>query len=390
MQLSVTQGPGKGRQFALDPGQVYIVGRSPVRCHCAVGFDPLVSRVHCLLEPGPDRCRVTDLDSKHGTFLGNRRIHTHIASPGDELRIGNTLFTLIAPSAPGRLTAPSNLPPRSKGDHVGRYRLLSKIATGGMAEVWTADCGPDTETIAIKLIRQEMRGNHQIEQRFQREIRISLSIEHPNIVRFYDLGVQDWDLYIAMELIHGCNAEQLTSYWPDQRVPPSEVIKIGSQVLLALEHAHACGIIHRDIKPGNIMIVGGRCMESVKLTDFGLALHLREKGITTLTQPGTTWCSLPFVAPEQLKDSHNVDARADLFGVGATLYHLLTDHYVYSGLGPKTPAAAVISSPIVPIRHRAITLPAGLADVIDCSIQSEPDRRFRSAREMRQALEACI
>jgi serine/threonine-protein kinase len=168
------------------------------------------------------------------------------------------------------------------------------------------------------------------------------------------------------------------------RVRPEEAVGIMVQVLEGLEYAHGRGIVHRDLKPGNILLARERGRYVAKIADFGLA---RARGCQTITGRGEGLGTLAFMAPEQILDARGVDQRADVFGVGATLYNLVTGEFVYDLVGDvERDAARVAAGAVVEVQRRRRNLPQGLVEVINRATRADPGQRYPSAQAMREAL----
>jgi len=171
-------------------------------------------------------------------------------------------------------------------------------------------------------------------------------------------------------------------------LPPRDAVQIVIQTLEALSYAHQRQVVHRDIKPSNILVQGSPGSYQAKVTDFGIARIYGATGNSGITQKGDVRGTLPYMAPEQLTDSRSVDHRADIFGVGATLYYLLTSAFVYDFHDESHCQRVVAEGNTVPIERRGVSLDSELCRIVNRAIQKRPDDRFNSADEMREALEA--
>jgi serine/threonine protein kinase len=254
----------------------------------------------------------------------------------------------------------------SLGD--GRYHLHSRIDAGGMAAVYRVHDHKLNVDRAMKVLMPEWARNPKIRQRFESEARTMARLEHPNLVRIYDVGVEADLPYLVMELVTGGSLQR----WIEAHgaMPPRMAIEATCQLASALVAVHAAGVVHRDIKPHNVLIAEpGTC----KLTDFGIA-HLGEGGSTkTGTQLGTQG----YMAPEQRADAKSVDGRADLYGVGATLYALLTGQ----------PAHDVFLSVE---RNGLSELPRWTHDVIRNTVAYAKEERYRDAESLLEALHEAL
>ena len=274
---------------------------------------------------------------------------------------------------------------RQHGEQIPGYRIIRHLHRGGQGDVWEAQSLSTGERVAIKTLIPDLATSRRAVRRFSREMRIAQQLNHPNIVRCIDAGEYHGVFYIVMEFVDGLDAERLRQQ-SGGTLPIADVVNIGLQTLDALIYAHGQGVVHRDIKPSNLMIVGRSPNFQVKVTDFGFA---RARGMSGLTRPGEVFGTLPFMPPEQILDAHSVDERADIFSLGASLYHLLTGQFVFDFQpGVKDLYLTILEDEVIPIRRRRRDIPEALARVIDRAIEKRMERRFRTAQEFKQALEA--
>jgi serine/threonine protein kinase len=208
------------------------------------------------------------------------------------------------------------------GTSVGSYRLLSWIGRGGMSVVYLAVDLRTGNEVALKLLSPELAGNEEFRERFLRESRIALSIEHPNIVPVYEGGQDQGELYIAMRHVEGRHLGELIRQ--EGRLDLEQTATILGQVAAALDTAHQVGLVHRDVKPGNILLGSGG---EVFLSDFGLTKEaLSASGFTATGQMVGT---VDYVAPEQIRGDP-LDGRADVYSLGCVLFECLTGHVPFS------------------------------------------------------------
>jgi serine/threonine-protein kinase len=260
-----------------------------------------------------------------------------------------------------------------------RYEIISRLASGGMANVYLARCRVLNRPVTIKVLREELAEDKEFLQRFQREAQAVASLSHPNIVNIYDVGEHEGLPYLVMEYVEGEDLKEVIK----KRAPfsPQEIASIGAQVCAALAHAHQKGIVHRDIKPHNILITnGGR----VKVTDFGLARVLSVPA-ATVTQSGTVVGSVYYFSPEQAQ-GQEVDPRSDLYSLGVVLYEMATGEVPFKGDNPISVALKHLQEEPPPVRRRNPAIPQELEQIILKAMAKNPDDRFHSADEMRRAL----
>ncbi|HVM40964.1 MAG TPA: protein kinase [Acidimicrobiia bacterium] len=262
-----------------------------------------------------------------------------------------------------------------------RYRLVERISRGGMGEVWRARDEQLDRDVAVKVVRDDLVDDPVVIERFRREARAAASLTHPNVAAVYDL-VDDDTLAIVMELLEGETlAEVLAHRGP---LPPREAVEIVDGMLAGLEAAHAAGIVHRDIAPRNVMIVG----DTVKVTDFGVAALVSD-GASRLTDTGTVVGTAPYLAPEQVEGQRSSPAT-DQYAVAVVLYEMLTGARPFSGDTPATIALARLTVDPQPLRAHRAEVPRSLEDVVLRGLSRQPEHRFHSAGEMRAALAAAM
>ena len=254
-----------------------------------------------------------------------------------------------------------------------RYELLERIGTGGMAVVYKARCHRLNRLVAIKILKPELASDEDFLRRFQVESQAVAMLSHTNIVSIYDVCHSDGLDYIVIELIDGMSLKQ---YMQKRGVPLNwrEALHFITQIVRALGHAHSRGIVHRDIKPHNIMVLRDG---SVKVTDFGIARLASAQA--TLTQEALG--SVHYISPEQAKGSH-VDGRSDLYSVGVMLYEMLTGRLPFEGETPVFVAIQHINS--IPISPRDLNpeIPEGLEAITMKAMSPDPDQRYFSAEDM--------
>ena len=261
----------------------------------------------------------------------------------------------------------------------GRYELQAPIASGGAAIVWRAYDRHLARSVAIKLLHPHHANDPTVVERFERESRSAAQLSHPNAVRIYDTGREDDLVYLVMEHVDGPSLRAVMN--EHGRMDPVVVAALGEQVASALGAAHSHGLVHRDVKPANILIASDG---TVKVTDFGIAKALSGTD-ATLTTPGTVVGTAAYVAPEQLED-RVVDARADISALGVVLHECLTGKPAFSGDTPTATAAMRLSHDLLPPRQLRADVPRGLDDVVSRAARRDPAGRFDDGTVMASAL----
>ena len=262
----------------------------------------------------------------------------------------------------------------------GRYLIESMIGVGGMANVYR---GRDVRTgneIAVKVLKEEFLGNEELVRRFKNESKAISILDHPNIVKVYDVSVTDQLQYIVMEYIDGITLKEYLK----QRggaLTWKEVVHFATQVLSALDHAHSKGIVHRDVKPQNIML---QADGSIKMMDFGIARFSRAQSQTVSDK---AIGSVHYISPEQAKGDRT-DARTDIYSVGVMLYEMLSGRLPFDGTGTVSIAIMQISEKPKPLAQIAPTVPEGLRQITEKAMEKDPAARYQSAAEMLAAIRA--
>jgi len=303
------------------------------------------------------------------------------------------------------------------GTVFGPYRVIEKIGAGGMGEVYRALDPRLEREVALKIISDSFlvpdptsspsgtpRSRAEVShERFLREARAAATLNHPNICAIYDVGEQEGQPYLVMELLHG---ETLQQYLSHYRLTPSEVISLGQQAASALAAAHARGIIHRDIKPANLFVVeSGRDRKQLKILDFGVAkkqgaeasLDSRffdaqnntatSTGTGGLTTPGSTFGTAAYMSPEQAKGDP-LDHRTDLFSLGSVLYEMATGRPPFGDRSTAGVFAALLMKDPPPVSSLNPAMSSGLDAIIAKLLAKDRDQRYRSAEELVADLEA--
>ncbi|WP_438433546.1 Stk1 family PASTA domain-containing Ser/Thr kinase [Gorillibacterium sp. sgz500922] len=263
----------------------------------------------------------------------------------------------------------------------GRYEILDRVGGGGMALVYKARDILLNRVVAVKVLRPQFVHDEEFIQRFRREAQSAAALSHPNIVSIYDVGQREDIHYIVMEYVEGNTLNELIK----ERAPlqVEEAVNIASQICDALDHAHSNQIIHRDIKPHNILIGrNGR----VKVTDFGIA---RAGASSSITQTGSVVGSVHYFSPEHAKGTA-AGAKSDLYSLGIVLYQMLTGKLPFSGESPVSVALKHLQENVEEPRRVNPLIPQSVENIILKAMRKNPDDRYRSAKEMLNDLETCL
>src|SRR5438270_2396396 len=259
----------------------------------------------------------------------------------------------------------------------GRYRLVRLIDRGGMAEVWEGRDEILDRPVAIKCLNPSLSGDAQFHQRFRLEAVAAARLAHPNIVATFDTGLDDGVAYIVMELVAGRTLRQVLH--DEDPLPIPKAVAIAAAVADALHYAHQAGIVHRDVKPGNILVGDdGR----VKVADFGIAKAATDGD---LTDAGTLLGTAKYLAPEQL-DGRPQDRRSDVYGLGVVLYEMLSGRPPFTGETDMAVAFQHAHAEPTRVRELRPDVSRQLEGVVLKAMAKAPEQRFATAADLRHAL----
>jgi eukaryotic-like serine/threonine-protein kinase len=263
-------------------------------------------------------------------------------------------------------------------DH--RYRILRRIGSGGMADVYEAEDKQLGRRVALKLLHRRFAEDAEFVERFRREASSAAGLSHPNVVQVFDRGAWDGTYYIAMELLEGRNLKQVVR--EHGALEPALAVDIVLQILKAARFAHRRGIVHRDIKPHNVIVdEEGRA----KVTDFGIA----RAGASDMTETGSIMGTAQYLSPEQAQ-GHPVDARSDLYSIGVVLYELLAGAPPFDADSPVTIALKQVSEEPLPPSLRSPAVPPALDAVVMQALRKDPAERFQDADAFIAALKGAM
>jgi serine/threonine-protein kinase len=446
--IAVIAGPHQGEVFTFAGHDTFLVGRSK-RAHFRLPEkDEYFSRIHFLVEVNPPQCRLMDMNSTNGTYVNGQKVLMADLAHGDRIQAGQTVLQVsledpdqepptrraeadaegippslgpeLPPTASGAPAVPRGACPvcaavagaafpglnrapvdgwplclacqeqvRALPQLIPGFQLVRELGRGGMGIVYLAlETGAGT-VVALKTIKPAVNASKADVERFLREANILRELDHPQIVPFRSLGAANGQLYFVMAYVRGTDASRLLK--EQGPLPIRQAVGLVCQLLEALEHAHSKGFVHRDVKPGNLLVteVGGR--EEVRLADFGLARVYQASKLSGLSLAGQVAGTAPFLAPEQIVNFREVKPAADQYAAAATLYTMLTGRYTHNFPSVfQDRLLMILSEEPVPIQSRRPEIPAELAEVVHRALAKAPDGRFADVRTMRQALLACV
>ena len=252
-----------------------------------------------------------------------------------------------------------------------RYEILEKIGTGGMSDVYKAKCHKLNRFVAVKVLKQEFSENENFVSKFQIEAQAAAGLMHSNIVNVYDVGEENGIYYIVMELVEGITLKKYIE--KKQNLSYKEAVSIAIQISMGIEAAHNNHIIHRDIKPQNIIISKDG---KVKVTDFGIA-----KAATSNTITSNVMGSVHYTSPEQARGGYS-DAKSDIYSLGITLFEMLTGRVPFNGETTVAIAIKHIQEEMIPVRELVESVPVSVESIVMKCCQKSPDRRYQNMGEL--------
>ncbi len=405
LRVEIVAGPHRGVRMDFYRRATLLVGRGD-DTGLQLLDDPYFSRHHFQLEFDPPSCRLRDMGSSNGTQVNGRRVMDCFLHDGDEISGGQTriLFSELSRPVTTQVDQPTGLPetcsfepamtdPRESSGTTNRapllqppgFEILRSIGAGAMGSVYLARQRSTGREFALKLILPEAALSPNALTLFLREVSVLSQLDHPRIVRFFEIGETQGQFYFVMEYVPAIDLRSLMDSTSDcQRV--ALACSVIAVALEGLGYAHDRGIIHRDFKPSNLLVKWEGGLPMVKVADFGLAKSFMSAGFSGITPEARILGTLAYMAPEQALDSRFVRPAADLYSAGATLYDLLAGRPPYQfGLAGNALAIIAQNDP-VPLTQLRPDLPPGLTGIVHRALARRPEERFPSAAEMRLAL----
>ncbi len=370
-KLVIENGPDKGMEYSLTGSEHFTVGRDS-----AVALqikDSLASRHHFRIEMRDGHHYLCDSGSTNGTYLNGKKVSEVKLTTGDRIRVGETLISILSDDvgdAAGGLI----------GMNLDGYQLERRIGRGGMGTVYLAKQLSLDRPVAMKILSDDLARNEKFTKMFHAEARAAAKLHHPNIVLAYDVGEANNKHYFAMEYVSGGSVQDRLAEC--RKLPISEAIAFTIEAARALEFAEQKGIVHRDIKPDNMMITetGG-----IKICDLGLALSFTETDESKLNE-GVAG-SPHYIAPEQARGL-KVDHRADIYSLGASFYRMLAGRTPFSGGSVKELIKKHITESPPNLCEANPAVPQILAHIVDRMMAKDPAARYQSARQVIEDLDA--
>ncbi len=407
--LRVIAGPHAGQEFTYAEHDTLFAGRLS-EAQLRLENDLHFSRHHFRLEVNPPTCFLLDLNSRNGTFVNGEQVTERFLKDGDVVSGGRTkmVVSVFDPRAMPSKSSPQPVPnvaPAARATplaaksssgkeaapsiRIAGYQIHQQLGSGDLGTVYHATRLSSGEPCALKVIAPAEHADELSIQTFLREAKILNQLQHPHIVRFIDMGASGHDVFLATEYLVTVPWERVVARCSTEKRIRLACGLIG-QILGALEYAHARSLVHRDVKPGNILISKKDGKLIAKLADFGLAKQDTTAGMSQITRDGDVIGSLPFMSPDQFMNSREARPTCDLYSLGATLYWMLAGHAPIPLENHPCKFLAILQDPPTPLQQHTPTVPAALAQLVHRALEKTPEKRFASAAEMRQQLRAFI
>lgn len=369
-RIVIENGPDRGRSFLIRTESAFFAGRDPA---AQVPIrDEMASRRHFQIDYRDGRYHLRDLESKNGVFLNSKKLEgVAMLVANDRIQVGDTLLTFVG-DAPHPLL----------GREVAGYRIEDRIGRGGMGTVYRALQLSLDRTVALKILAPHLVENQNFINLFIREARAAGALSHPNLVQVYDVGVEDDIYFYSMEYIpHGSVEDQLNLDGP---IPLPRTLEIIRDAALGLQYAELKGLVHRDIKPGNLM-VGHESI--IKIGDLGIARFGEAEG--RVSQKDGVSGSPHYIAPEQAR-GRDIDHRADIYALGVSFYQMLCGSTPYRGSTPREVILAHINEEPPPLIERAPEVPGPVVELVEAMMRRERDQRIASSTAVLERLEPLL
>jgi len=363
-KLLVEKGPNKDLEITV--GKTVFAGRD-TSAHIML-TEPMVSRLHFKIERRPEGYFLVDLDSLNGTFVNRARVRERLLKPGDMIQVGDTIFSFVSDD-------PAVQQKTLVGKIVGGYSIIERIGRGGMGTVYKALQISLKRTVALKILSEDMLKDKTFIEMFLQEARSAGQLNHNNIVQVYDVGRTPEDIYyFSMEYMPGGSIQELLI--KRSRLPPFQTVKMMLDAAMGLSYAEKKGIVHRDIKPDNLMIGED---EIIKIGDLGLAKSVyssqQEKQSNTLM--GTPH----YLAPEQAQGK-TVDHRSDIYSLGASFYRIVSGVTPYSASSVKEIIVKKLREDPKPLKEILPSVSDSVVKVISRMMKRKIDERYVNAAEL--------
>ncbi|MCI0650992.1 MAG: protein kinase [Planctomycetes bacterium] len=365
-KLIIENGPDRGKSYFITAEGPFFIGRD--KAAQVPLQDEMTSRRHCQVEVQNGSFHIRDLGSSNGTLLNGRAVKgVQPLTSNDRIQVGDTSITFIDENKPSLV-----------GQEISGYRILDRIGRGGMGTVYRALQTSLDREVALKILAPHLTSNASFVNLFIREARAAGALSHPNIVQVYDVGVHQETYFFSMEFIPNGSVEDILNL--GGALPLPRALRIVRDAAQGLEYAEHKGIIHRDIKPGNLM-VGANGV--IKIGDLGIARSTEGEG--SISQKDGVSGSPHYIAPEQAR-GHDIDHRVDIYSLGVSFYQMLCGKTPFSGATPREVILKHLRDEPPRLKDRVADLPDEVARMVDRMMAKQPDQRPLSATALLEEL----
>ena len=390
--ISVINGPEKGKCYSFDSHQSIMVG-SDDACAIQLG-DNSVAPFQCRIETAPPECHLINLEPTIDVFVDESVVQAAHLTNGQRIKIGRSEFVVnivqkklaskTEVDKPGETIQLKNIPKAEEFNLPG-YEINELVGRGGMGCVFKAIQKATEREVAVKLIRPQKQVDDKATQMFIRESTLLGTLSHRRIVEFIEFGRYQDMFFLAMEYVPTISFQEelMREQWP-QRIRLAT--GIATYVLDGLAYAHSKNIVHRDIKPKNILVYRNERKVGAKICDFGLAKNYMSAGFSGITQDQEAKGTVACMAPEQLVDCRYAQPACDVYSVACCLYYNLSGSFPHEFKKGKVDFRDLLSKDPIHLLDRVPELPSALADVVMAGLIKNPTRRLNSARKFNRAL----
>lgn len=349
--------------------------------------DKYFSRIHFMMEVNPPFCRLLDMGSHNGTYVNGQKVLSADLHDGDQIRAGHTVLQLqlLEGTIEGPALAAEESPSLEAALKLAGYKLMRELGRGPMGAVHLVEGLQDGKPAAMKIVRPTGAISSTHIDKFLAQARKLQAIDHPHLVRLRAVGQAGSLLYFLSDYVPGKDAAAIVK--ESGPLPIHRAVTWICQALQAVEQAHVQGLVHRDIKPTNLLVTQRQGGDLVKLSDFGLARVYAASQLSGLTITDNLTHSAAFMPPELLTNFQDARPAMDQYAAAATLYYLLTGQGLFNF--PDDPArqfSVLLRHHPVPIRERRPDVPAALANAIHLAVARNPAQRFADVTQFRLAL----
>jgi serine/threonine protein kinase len=398
LQLSVIAGPDSGRTFTLQAGPDLMLGRGTSSLYRLT--DPRTSRSHCQIVLEGDQATLIDNDSSSGTFVNGNKVQRHALQLGDVIQVGDTQLRVQMGDFPLDVALAAIDPAQAKpvaaapveelaalsGKTLGHYDIGPVIGQGSTGMVFHACDTKDNKSVALKVLLPEFSKNEEERRRFVRAMKTALPLQHPNIVKLYAAGKTGSYCWLAMEYIAGEVMTQVI-----ERIGVAGMLdwryafKVAVHIGRALSYAHSQQIVHRNVTPPNVLLQATD--KVVKLGDLMIAKALGGAAAEAITRPGQLVGDVAYMAPERTRGVIELDCRSDIYGLGATVYALLTGRPPFEGATLVEKITRIRQTQPVPPTKFQMAIPQTFEGVVLKMLAKRPEDRYPTADKLLTELE---